>query len=114
MLTIHLLNQIKIEQNGELLESLMVPKLQLLLGYLIINRDKAVARDHVAQIMWPDRPESSGRNNLRRLLHRLRQHLPNADQHIRATSHSLSWISSESAEIDLVEYEAILTNFDQS
>ena len=113
MLTIHLLNQIKIEQNGELLESLMVPKLQLLLGYLIINRDKAVARDHVAQIMWPDRPESSGRNNLRRLLHRLRQQLPNADQHIRSTSHSLSWISSDSAKIDLVEYEAVLTNFDQ-
>ena len=112
MLTIHLLNQIKFEQDGKLLESLMVPKLQLLLGYLIINRDRAVSRDHLAQIMWPDRPESSGRNNLRRLLHRVRQQLPNADHHIRATSHSLSWLTSDDAKIDLVEYEAVLTNYE--
>lgn len=112
MLNIHLLNQIKFEQDGELLESLMVPKLQLLLGYLIVNRDRAVSRDHLAQIMWPERPESAGRNNLRRLLHRVRQQLPNADQYIQATSHSLSWLSSGGAQIDLVDYEAILTDFD--
>ncbi|MFK7800973.1 MAG: BTAD domain-containing putative transcriptional regulator [Anaerolineae bacterium] len=112
MLTIHLLNQIKFEQDGLLLESLMVPKLQLLLGYLIVNRDRAVSRDHLAQIMWPNRPESSGRNNLRRLLHRVRQQLPNADQHIRATSHSLSWMTSHAAQIDLIEYESTLTDFD--
>lgn len=113
MLTIHLLNQIKFEQDGKLLESLMVPKLQLLLGYLIINRDKAVSRDHLAQTMWPDRPESSGRNNLRRLLHRVRQQLPNADAYIRSTSHSLSWVGSADVYIDIVEYESILTNFDK-
>ncbi len=113
MLTIHLLNQIKIEQDGVLLESLMVPKLQLLLGYLIVNRDKAVSRDHIAQIMWPNRPESSGRNNLRRLLHRVRQHLPNADIHIRSTSHSLSWMSSDKASIDLIAFEETMTDFDR-
>lgn len=112
MLTIHLLNQIKFEQDGRLLESLMVPKLQLLLGYLIINHDRAVSRDHLAQIMWPDRTESTGRNNLRRLLHRVRQQLPNADKHIQATSHSLSWLMSGGSRIDLVAYEAALTNYE--
>ena len=113
MLSIHLLNQIKIEKDGKLLESLMVPKLQLLLGYLIIHRDKVVSRDRLAQTMWPDRPESSGRNNLRRLLHRIRQQLPDADKYIRSTSHSISWISSPDVYIDVAEYEAILKDFDQ-
>ncbi|MEM8857605.1 MAG: BTAD domain-containing putative transcriptional regulator [Chloroflexota bacterium] len=112
MLSIHLLNQIKFEQDGKLLESLMVPKLQLLLGYLIINRNRAVSRDHLAQIMWPDRTESTGRNNLRRLLHRVRQQLPNADQHIQATSHSLSWLTSGGSTIDLIDYESALTDYE--
>jgi adenylate cyclase len=46
-----------------------------LLGYLVAER-RAVARDFLAALFWPDEATAKGRSNLRRELHNLAQILP--------------------------------------
>ena len=46
-----------------------------LLGYLVAER-RAVARDFLAALFWPDEATARGRSNLRRELHNLAQILP--------------------------------------
>jgi adenylate cyclase len=46
-----------------------------LLGYLVAER-RAIARDFLAALFWPDEATAKGRSNLRRELHNLTQVLP--------------------------------------
>lgn len=46
-----------------------------LLGYLVAEQ-RAVSRDALAALFWPDESQSKGRSNLRRELHNLNQILP--------------------------------------
>ncbi len=50
-------------------------KARALLGYLALNRDQPVHRDHLAGLLWPERPNEVARRNLRQALYSIRNSL---------------------------------------
>ena len=65
---------------GEPLSEVNTPRLQALLAYLLLHRDAPQSRSHLAFLFWPDSTEAQAHTNLRTLLHRLRQALPDGDR----------------------------------
>jgi len=68
-----------------------------LLGYLVTER-RAVARDFLAALFWPDEATSKGRSNLRRELHNLAQILPGCWELDRQ---AVRFVPSANVEVDL-------------
>lgn len=83
-----------------------------LLAYLAVEADRPHRREALAGLLWPDRPESTARQNLSQSLARLRRAI---DDH-RAAPPFL-WISRKTiqfnaatAELDVARFEALLTS----
>ena len=58
-------------------------KAQSLLAYLVVHRDHAQGRDHLAELFWGDRPEHNAPHSLPTALWQIRRCLP-ADDFILA------------------------------
>src|SRR6266700_7016942 len=71
--------------------SLNTTRLRSLLAYLVLHREVPQQRQHLAFLFWPDATEAQARNNLRQLLHQLRQALPAVEQFRAADAHMLHW-----------------------
>jgi predicted ATPase/DNA-binding SARP family transcriptional activator len=80
---VRLLGPAQVEREGQPAGSPASGKALALLGYLAV-RDQPVAREHLAELFWPDKPANRGRANLSWLLHQLAGRLPGflvADRH---------------------------------
>src|SRR5437588_12417978 len=73
--------------------SLNTARLRSLLTYLVLHRDVPQQRQHLAFLFWPDATEAQARNNLRQLLHQLRQAFPAVEHFLSADAHMLHWHS---------------------
>ncbi len=80
-----------------------------LLAYLLLHRNTAVSRQHLAFTLWPDSSDSQARTNLRNLLFTLRQTLPNADNYLAADAMTLQWRSDTDFKLDVAEFETALS-----
>jgi DNA-binding SARP family transcriptional activator/predicted ATPase len=89
--------------------SLNTMRLQSLLAYLVLHRDVPQQRQHLAFLFWPDATEAQARNNLRQLLHQLRQALPIVEQFLSADTHTLHWHPVTPFRLDVAEFEQALT-----
>ncbi|GHO82168.1 SARP family transcriptional regulator [Dictyobacter formicarum] len=89
--------------------SLNTMRLQSLLAYLVLHRDIPQQRQHLSFLFWPDTTEAQARNNLRQLLHQLRQALPDAQHFLAADVHTLLWHSTTPFYLDVAEFEQTLT-----
>ena len=78
-LHIQLLGDFRLSTDDTALTTVNTPRLQSLLTYLLLHRDAAQARSHIAYQFWPDSTEAQACSNLRTLLHRLRRGLPEPD-----------------------------------
>jgi len=108
VLRICLLGQPRFEFNGQPLKFAALPKTLPLCGYLLLHRAQPVSRDTVAFTLWPDRPESGARANLRRHLHDLRRVLPAgqaAPDWILSDADTLQWNPAAAVWLDVVEFE---------
>jgi DNA-binding SARP family transcriptional activator/predicted ATPase len=94
-------------QNGDF-PGLHQPRLQALLAYLLLNRHAPQRRQEIAFRFWPDSNESQARTNLRKLLHTLRQLLPDADTYLRFTSESVHWQANAPYTFDVALVEEAL------
>ena len=94
-------------QNGDL-PGLHQPRQQALLAYLLLNRHAPQRRQEIAFRFWPDSTESQARTNLRKLLHTLRQLLPDADTYLRFTSESVQWQANAPYTLDVALVEEAL------
>lgn len=54
-------------------------KVRALLAYLILNRDSAQSREHLAGLLWPEKDNDTARRNLRQAVYNLRMTLPHDD-----------------------------------
>ena len=54
-------------------------KVQALLIYLAVERDRAHRRESLMELLWPDMPLESAQVNLRQTIYRLRQAIPDLD-----------------------------------
>lgn len=108
MLSVSLLGEFQIRQEGAPLRGLDTARLQSLLAYLILHRDAPQSRAHVAFLFWPDTTDAQAHTNLRNLLHHLRRALPNAESYLDASMQTLQWRSDAPLSLDVADFEAAL------
>jgi DNA-binding SARP family transcriptional activator len=66
-------------------------------------------RQHLAFLFWPDTTEAQARNNLRQLLHQLRQVFPEALHFLSADMHMLHCHPVTPCHLDVAKFEEALT-----
>src|SRR3989440_4660444 len=108
-LHIRLLGDFSLIYNDRQVTSLNTTRLQSLFAYLVLHRDVPQQRQHLAFLFWPDTTESQARNNLRKLLHQLRQALPAVEQFLSADTHMMHWHPVTPFPLDVAEFEQALT-----
>jgi len=82
------------------------PRLQRLVAYLLLHRRHPRPRQQIAFTLWADTNEKQALNNLRTLLTRLRQTLPDLDRYVETTPYALQWRQDAPFRLDLVDFEA--------
>ena len=74
-LVVRLLGGFRVELDGEAVYDFESDKCRALLAFLIVEADRPHRRETLASLLWPDRPDSSARANLRQALSSLRRAL---------------------------------------
>ena len=105
-LDIQLLGGFRLNYGGNLLTEIDTPRLQSLFAYLLLHKESPIPRKLLAFIYWPDSTESQAHNNLRSLLHRLRNTLPDADNYIEHTSSWIRWRCDSPYKLDVSQFLA--------
>ena len=100
-LQVRLLGQLRLSVDGRPVDGPASARLQSLLAYLLLHTDAPQARAHLSFTFWPDASESNARNNLRQLLHQLRQALPDPDRYLRADANNVQWVPDSSFSLDV-------------
>jgi len=113
-LRINLLGTFLIASDHIPLASIEVPRLQSLLAYLILHRGAPQSRTRLASMLWPDSTEEQAHTNLRNLLFKLRQALPDSDQYLVVNRHMLMWQNNESCTMDVQEFEQAVIMAEQA
>jgi predicted ATPase/DNA-binding SARP family transcriptional activator len=106
---IRLLGDFNLIYADQQVTSLNTMRLQSLLAYLVLRRDVPQQRQHLAFLFWPDAVESQARNNLRQLLHQLRQAFPAIEHFLVADTQVLHWRPTAPFSFDVAEFEHALT-----
>ncbi len=114
VLHIQLLGGFHLRSEGTTIPTLDHPRLQALLAYLVLHRDRPHARQHLAFLLWPDSTESQARTNLRTLLHRLRQAFPDANQWLHVDAQTVQWRPSAACTLDVADFAHALAHADQA
>ncbi len=109
MLKIKLLGDFCIWYGGREITTVRSPRLQSLLGNLLMHRNMPQSRRRLAFTLWPDSTESQALTNLRNLLHRLRRAIPHADQFLVSDAHTIQWRPDSSYALDVAEFEETVT-----
>ncbi len=107
-LHVQLLGRFRLSIDDAPVTTLDSPRLQALLAYLLLQRDASHARAHLAFQLWPDTTEAQAHANLRTLLHRLRQALPDTDRFLHVDAQTIQWRGDASATLDVAEFERAL------
>lgn len=84
-LSISLLGTFRVELCGKPVPR-FYRKMQALLAYLAAHPDQPFRRETLAELLWPDLPADSARQNLRRALANLREVLADNDEDSRCSS----------------------------
>jgi DNA-binding SARP family transcriptional activator/predicted ATPase len=108
-LQVRLLGQFSLTVDGRAALGPATARLQSLFAYLLLHADAPQARAHLSFAFWPDASESNARNNLRQLLHQLRQALPDSDRYLRADANSLQWAPDSSFTLDVAQFEGAVS-----
>jgi DNA-binding SARP family transcriptional activator/predicted ATPase len=107
-LHLRLLGDFSLLYNDQQVTSLNTTRLQSLLTYLVLHRDVPQQRQHLAFLFWPNTTEAQARNNLRQLLHQLRQAFPAVEHFLSADTHTLHWHPVTPFHLDVAEFEQTL------
>src|SRR5258707_1716721 len=111
-LHIRLLGDFSLLYSDQQVTSLNTTRLRSLLAYLVLHCDVPQQRQHLAFLFWPDTTEAQARNNLRQLLHLLRQTLPAVEQFLFTDVHILLWHTATPFYLDVAAFEQMLTLVD--
>ena len=80
-----------------------------LVAYLCLEQNTPQPRAHISTLLWPDSTDEQGRRNLRQVLFRLRQVVPDtADGHplFLTTNDTLQWNPAYPTQTDVFQFEA--------
>ena len=104
MLRVRLLGEVALAHDDASV-GLESPRLQSLVGLLVLRRDAPQDRARLAFELWPDSTESQARTNLRHLVHDLRSALPQAAEIIEVTNRTLQWRPRVPVWVDVEVFE---------
>lgn len=110
-LSIKLLGGFQVSLCGQPVTGGLSAKGRALLAYLALECDRTHDREALAEMLWPDQPNSTARTNLRQSLHRLRQYIddPGASAHtILILSQEIQFNSSSDCWVDASEFSRLL------
>jgi DNA-binding SARP family transcriptional activator/predicted ATPase len=113
-LQVGLLGQLRVSVDGRPIEGPATARQQSLLAYLLLHRDAPQPRARLSFALWPDASERRARNNLRQLLHQLRQALPELDRHLRADANTVQWAADSSFSLDVALFERALAEAEEA
>jgi DNA-binding SARP family transcriptional activator len=113
-LRMNLLGTFLIDSDHIPLKSIEVPRLQSLLVHLVLHRGVPQSRTHLASMLWPDSTEEQAHTNLRNLLYKLRQALPDSDQYLVVNRHMLMWKHNDFWTMDVQEFEQAVNMAEQA
>jgi predicted ATPase/DNA-binding SARP family transcriptional activator len=108
-LHLRLLGDFSLLYNDQQVTTLNTMRLRSLLTYLVLHRDVPQPRQHLAFLFWPDTTEAQARNNLRQLLHQLRQAFPAVEHFLAVDTHLVHWHPVAACHLDVAEFEQALT-----
>jgi predicted ATPase/DNA-binding SARP family transcriptional activator len=108
-LQIQLFSRLQLFYRGEPLKFNAPSKTASLLAYLLINRDRSVARETLAFALWPDESEDKARANLRRHLQLLQRTLPPSSHEpwIRSERGEVQWNPQCDFRLDVLDFERL-------
>src|SRR6516162_11769608 len=107
-LQIRLLGNFSLTYADQQVTGLNSMRLQSLLAYLVLHRDAPQQRQHLAFLFWPETTEAQARNNLRQLLHQLRQAFPEVEYFLTADKQMVHWQPVTPFYLDVAEFEQAL------
>ncbi len=81
-------------------------RVQRLLAYLLLHRHAPRSRQQIAFTLWPDTPDAQALTNLRTLLTRLRQALPDAERYLEVGTQAVRWRQDSPFTLDVADFEA--------
>lgn len=105
-LQVSLLGQFRLTVDGRSALGPSTARLQSFLAYLLLHADAPQSRAQLSFTFWPDAAEPNARNNLRQLLHQLRQALPDPDLYLRADANTVQWAPDSSFSLDVALIDA--------
>ena len=108
MLEVRLFGQVSLRLEDEPLPVRVPARALALLAYLLLHRDRPLARDAVAFAFWPDSPEDEARAKLRTHLHYLTRGLlppEGGDPWILSDVRSIRWNPAMPVWVDVAEFE---------
>ncbi len=108
-----LFGQVEVRYGDERLPPLDSARAESLLAYLLLHRDAPQSRQRLAFLLWPDSTEPQSRTNLRHLLHRLRQAIPDPDAFLEVTQRTLRWRADAPFSLDVGVFEQLLAQADR-
>jgi len=104
-MTLHLLGDFQLILGDTPLMVLDLPRLQSLLAYLALHSHAPQSRAHLAFLLWPDSNEFQARTNLRNLLFKMRQKLPDTNLMLDIDQHTLQWRHNMPGMLDVLDFE---------
>jgi len=104
-LSIQLLGDFRLSYGDQAVTAVNTARLQALVAYLVLHRDAPQSRKHLAFLFWPDTTEAQALTNLRNLLHKLRQALPDPDRFFVADAHEVTWRRDAPFTLDVAEFD---------
>lgn len=105
MLHIRLLGGFAIQNDAMPLTGFHSERLQALVAYLILHCDAPMTRQQLAFTFWADTTDAQARTNLRTLLARFRDALPNADEFVSFAPQTVQWRADAAFHCDVVEFQ---------
>ena len=109
ILHINLLGDFRLRYDETLVTTVVQPRMQALLAYLLIHRDSPQSRQQLAFLFWPDTSESQARTNLRQLLHYLHRALPDVHQFLQIETKTVQWRQESPFATDIADFNHHLT-----
>ena len=105
MLQVELLGVLRLTHNNRPLSELSGKRAEMLLAYLVLNRDTPQPRQRLAYLFWAESKDAQARTNLRRELHTLRRLLPDADRLIKVDKQTVQWCPDIPVILDIAQFE---------
>ncbi len=104
VLRVQLLGDFQLRHDGVPLITSINARQQALLAYLLLHSDAPQSRHHLAFLFWPETGEAQALTNLRNLLYKLRQVLPDADQFVQTDAQTLQWRAKATYTLDVSDF----------